>query len=160
MDPPKINKIWKLWYHSIKDNDWSKKSYEYIYSIKNIYDYNTIIEVFKQNHYQNGMFFFMKDNVFPNWEDPNNRLGGCLSFKVSSSKVIEEWNITLLRCIMGTLFQTKNDHINGLSISPKKEFNIIKVWFSKNIDYKEDYLEPPIPSEMVISNSIYKKHSI
>ena len=33
----------------------------------------------------------MKNDVFPNWEDPSNRMGGCLSFKISSKNVIEEW---------------------------------------------------------------------
>ena len=51
-----------------------------------------------------------------------------------------------------------NDKINGISISPKKEFNIIKVWFSeKDIDYKNNFKEY---SDLNIENSLYKAHSI
>ena len=38
------------------------------------------------------------------------------------------------------------DSINGISISPKKEFNIIKIWFKNNInDLKSiNFIEPYI----------------
>ena len=55
-----------------------------IHEINNLYDYQYIHDIFKQDHYQNGMFFCMKEGIFPNWEDPDNRSGGCLSFKVTS----------------------------------------------------------------------------
>ena len=83
---------WVLWFHSIKDNQWNKSSYKRLYSIKSYLDYQLIIETFQQNHYQNGMFFIMKSDIFPNWEDPTNRMGGCLSFKIKSVNVINEWN--------------------------------------------------------------------
>ena len=51
-----------------------------------------------------------------------------------------------------------NDKINGISISPKKEFNIIKLWFSeKDVNYKDNFIEY---SDLNIDNSIYKAHSI
>ena len=151
---------WVLWFHSIKDNQWNKSSYKRLYSIKSYLDYQLIIETFQQNHYQNGMFFIMKSDIFPNWEDPTNRMGGCLSFKIKSVNVINEWNKILLNCISETIMKSDNDKINGLSISPKKEFNIIKIWFSEdNIDYKEKYKEDK-DSELILNNSMYKKHII
>ena len=123
---------WVMWYHSINDNNWDKNSYQKIHEIKNLYDYQYIHDIFKQDHYQNGMFFCMKKGIFPNWEDPDNRSGGCLSFKVTSVKILEEWNDLLLKCISNNILDIKNDIINGISISPKKEFNIIKVWIKTN----------------------------
>ena len=100
----------------------------------------------------------MKRGIFPNWEDPDNRSGGCLSFKISSEKVIDCWNYILLKCIEEKIMNNYNDKINGLSISPKKEFNIIKIWFSeKNIDYTNNFIKY---SELNIDNSLYKEHSI
>ena len=52
-----------------------------------------------------------------------------------------------------------NDKINGLSISPKKDFNILKLWFSENIEYKTKFIEKE-NSNINLSNSIYKKHII
>ncbi len=91
-----LNNKWVIWYHSINDNKWDKNSYQKIFEIKDLCDYQYIKESFKQDHYQNGMFFCMKDGIFPNWEDPDNRSGGCLSFKVTSIKVMDEWIELLL----------------------------------------------------------------
>tara|TARA_B100000214_G_scaffold366542_1_gene335624 strand:+ start:4285 stop:4767 length:483 start_codon:yes stop_codon:yes gene_type:complete len=150
---------WELWYHSINDNRWDKGSYKKLYSLKDLYDTLLILDIFKQNHYQNGMFFLMKKGIFPNWEDPSNRLGGCLSFKISSTNVISEWKDIFLKCILEKLMVNENDKINGLSISPKKEFNIIKIWFSEYTEYKNIFIENN-DSEVILSNSLYKKHIV
>ena len=154
-----LKKEWVLWYHSITEHKWNKSSYKELSILKDLYDIHHILSVFKQNHYQNGMFFVMKKGIFPNWEDPNNRLGGCLSFKISSTNVISEWSNIFLKCILEELLKEDNDKINGLSISPKKEFNIIKIWFSETIEYKNKFIEG-INSEVILSNSLYKKHVI
>ena len=154
-----IKDEWVLWFHSINDSKWDKSSYKELFKLKDLCDVYVVIDVFKQNHYQNGMFFLMKKGIFPNWEDPNNRLGGCLSFKISSSNVINEWNNLYLNCILENLLSENNDKINGISISPKKEFNILKLWFSETIDYKKEFVEKE-NTEITLSNSIYKKHII
>ena len=150
---------WDLWYHSINDNKWDKPSYRKLYSLNDLYDTLLILDIFKQNHYQNGMFFLMKKGIFPNWEDPSNRLGGCLSFKISSTNVIPEWRNIFLKCILEELMKDENDKINGLSISPKKEFNIIKIWFSESTEYKNIFNEHK-DSELILSNPLYKKHIV
>ena len=66
----KLKNNWSLWYHSIKDNNWDKKSYKKLLIFRNFFDYRLIVDSFEQNYYQNGMFFVMKDDIFPNWEDP------------------------------------------------------------------------------------------
>ena len=150
---------WTLWYHSINENKWDKPSYKELFQVKDLYEVYLIFDIFKQNHYQNGMFFLMKNGIFPNWEDPSNRLGGCLSFKISSKNVINEWKNIFLNCVLETLLKDDNDKINGLSISPKKEFNIVKVWFSETTDYKNKFIEKN-KSELILENSLYKKHVV
>ena len=155
-----INDKWDIWYHSITDNNWSKDSYKKIFTIENLLDYKYITDTYQQNHYQNGMFFCMKEDIFPNWEDPDNRNGGCLSFKIPSVKIIEEWNDLLLKCIKELTLKDNNDEINGISISPKKEFNIIKIWF-KNHGFKyEDIFNLESDSHISLDKSLYKKHDI
>lgn len=155
-----INIPWKIWYHSINDNNWDKSSYKELFLINNIHDFILIKDIFKQNHYQNGMFFIMKDNIFPNWEDPKNRMGGCLSFKVPSSNIIEQWDELSLRCLTENIMKDNNEYVNGISISPKKEFNIIKIWINEHsFKYNEKFNE--IPGDFIsLSNSIYKKHIV
>tara|TARA_B100002051_G_C16740645_1_gene644082 strand:- start:2199 stop:2678 length:480 start_codon:yes stop_codon:yes gene_type:complete len=148
---------WNLWFHSINNNNWENSSYRKLITIRNLLDYKMIIDIFKQKHYQDGMFFLMKGNIFPTWEDPKNRLGGCLSFKIPSTEIINDWNNLLLKTFIECLLKNKNNDVNGISISPKKEFNIIKIWF---INDKEEYktLFNEILPNLTLKNSIYKKH--
>lgn len=153
----KLNNNWDLWFHSITDNKWGKSSYKKIFTIDSLFDYKYILDNFEQDHYQNGMFFCMKENIFPNWEDPDNRNGGCLSFKIPSTEIIKEWRDLLLTVISENLVSLENsDEINGISISPKKEFNIIKIWFKNtNFDYKKEIEEYSL---ITFNNALYKKH--
>ena len=158
MDQYNLDTEWNLWYHSIVNNDWSKQSYQKLMTIRNLFDYKLVIDSYKKNHYQNGMFFIMKDNIYPMWEDPSNRNGGCLSFKVPSSNVVEEWNLLFLKLLNQTIMEDSNETINGISISPKKEFNIVKVWFANNSnEYTKKFIE--FDGSFTIKNSLYKKHS-
>ena len=150
---------WILWYHSITDNSWAKSSYKELSKVENFFDYQHIKEIFKQDHYQNGMFFCMKGNIAPLWEDPENRDGGCLSFKASSINIMNDWNDILFKCINESILLDKNNSINGISFSPKKEFNIIKIWFKDN-NYDKVYkpLFEEFNNSFVLSNAMYKKH--
>jgi hypothetical protein len=157
-----FNDNWDVWYHSINDNTWTKSSYQKIHQIKNLFDYRYVMDTFEQDHYQNGMFFCMKEDIFPNWEDPDNRNGGCLSFKIPSTDIIGGWGELLLKCFTETILSSTeySDEINGISISPKKEFNIIKIWFKNaTFEYKKHFHEE---SESLINlqNSLYKKHEL
>lgn len=157
MDQYNTNNEWELWYHSINNNSWDKSSYSRMLEINNLFDYKFIIDNFKQNHYQNGMFFCMKKNIFPIWEDPSNRNGGCLSFKVYSKNIINEWNTLLLKCITNSILNDNNHLINGISISPKKEFNIVKIWFfDNNENHKDNFIE--FGTDFNLETSVYKKH--
>lgn len=152
-----LKEQWKIWYHSINDNKWTKGSYKEIFTINNLFDYQYVIDNFKQEHYQNGMFFIMKNDIFPNWEDPSNRMGGCISFKVPSKNILTEWKLLLLYCISGNILT--NDQLNGISISPKKEFNIIKIWIKDdNYDYKKNF--STISDNIDINKALYKKHDV
>ena len=103
------------------------------------------------------MFFLMRGNIFPTWEDPKNRLGSCLSFKVESNCIVDSWNILFLKFLTSNVLNEKNNEINGISITPKKEFNIIKLWFlNDNKKYLELFNE--INPNLLLENSIYKKH--
>ena len=155
----KLNNKWVLWFHSLKNPNWDNKSYIKVIEIKTLLDYKLLEDVLRINHLQNGMFFLMKNNIFPTWEDPKNRLGGCISFKYDNN-ILKEWLKTLVLCITNNLFKKNNiDEINGLSIAPKKEFNIVKIWIKDDTkDHKKlvrEY-EPFIK----LDKCIYKKHEL
>ena len=91
-----LNTSWILWYHSIRDTTWTKSSYKQFYTFNNLYDYKLFEELIQLNHLQNGMFFLMRKGIFPNWEDPDNSEGCCISFKIPGQTIKEEFCKILL----------------------------------------------------------------
>ena len=72
MNDYKLNTNWDLWYHSIEDNNWGNESYKSLYKIRNLHDIQFLKENIQQNYLQNAMFFIMREDIFPTWEDPDN----------------------------------------------------------------------------------------
>ena len=156
-----INNSWNLWYHSVKDKDWSVKSYKNVFTIRNLQDLYICISTIQINHLQNSMFFLMRDDIFPTWEDPDNRLGCCISFKIPCSNIKEEWDNILIRCISEDILKNPEDFhkFNGISFSPKKEFNILKIWLRDDIKNYTSLIKE-YPPFLVSKDSLYKKNLI
>ena len=143
-----IESKWILWNHKLDDNSWSNDSYNNMYEINNLFDYKILEDNITLQNLQNTMFFLMRDNIFPTWEDPLNKNGCGASFKVPSTNIYDIWNKLTSYLICENIQKDIKywDNINGISISPKKEFNIIKIWFKNNvIDMKSiNFIEPYI----------------
>ena len=69
-------------------------------------------------------------------------------------KSFENWN----RISVYLLSNNLTENINGISISPKKNFNIIKFWFNEKIDYKTY----KFPEKLNINNMnyLFKMHKM
>ena len=166
-----INGKWVLWFHSLSENKWTKTSYKEIYSINDLMDYKTLITQLNLQHLQNGMYFLMRENIFPNWEDPDNREGGCWSYKVTCKNIKSVWEQLMERCITENVLDPSDDktdqeniefnmdEINGISISPKKEFNIIKLW-NKNSGEVMNFKLEGTHKLLEDESYIYKKHLV
>ena len=156
----KLNTSWVLWYHSIKDNSWTKSSYKKFYTFNNLYDYSVFQDIIKLNHLQNGMFFLMREGIFPNWEDPDNSEGCCISFKVPGETIKEEFCKILLHCLSEDILINPDswEELNGFSIAPKKEFNITKFWMRNKQTNYTDLMEEIGPcifeKDCMIKNNI------
>ena len=156
-----LNTNWCLWYHSINDTNWNKNSYQNLYTIKNLYDLKSLNDSIEKIHLQNGMFFLMRENIFPTWEDPDNREGCCISFKISGKILKEQWNLIMNNVLIEDILKDKSnsEYLNGISISPKKEFNIIKLWLRKNDENYTDHLKEYEPY-FTKDKSLIKKHEL
>jgi hypothetical protein len=161
MEQYPLNTNWCLWYHSINDKQWNKQSYKHIYTLTNLYDIQGLHEVIQKIHLQNGLFFLMREDVFPTWEDPDNREGCCVSYKVPGQILKEQWAAIVDRILTEDILKDKDqwNQVNGLSISPKKEFNIVKIWLRNTI---EDYTTLLKEYEPVYTKdkSIVKAHEL
>jgi hypothetical protein len=147
----KLSNKWTLWYHNINDNDWSEGSYTKVKELTELNDYCEIVK-YIDNVYA-GMFFLMKDTIFPRWEDINNIDGGYWSFRILKKDSITTWN-KLMAYVIGNTLTDGMDEINGISISPKINNCIIKIW-------NKDYNKKPVFNTKIIQflgEDIYKKH--
>lgn len=154
----KLYRNWELWAHLPHDTDWSDKSYKKIMDIEYIEQIIQLYEILPEKMIKNCMLFIMKNGVKPTWEDDENRNGGCFSYKINNKSVIDVWK-NLTYSLMGEDISTNDElrgNINGITISPKKNFCIIKIWL-KNCDIIEPSL---INSELQLNaqGCIFKKH--
>ena len=125
----KFKNSFNLWIHGAYNNDWSLESYQKIYNINNI---SSFWKVFN-NHYDllDGMYFFMKNNINPIYEDTNNINGGYWSIKININDAFNTWLYLCMDLISGNL--DKKNIVNGLSICNKRKFYIIKIWIKNHI---------------------------
>ena len=155
-----LNTSWVLWYHSLKDTTWTKSSYKQLFEINTLIDYKLLEDAIQLNHLQNGMFFLMRDGIFPNWEDPDNTQGCCISFKIPGENVKAEFMKQILYCLTEDILKDPDtwEELNGISISPKKEFNIVKLWMrnkqSKHTDLMKEVLPCLVEKDSMIKDNV------
>ena len=135
----KLENKFVLWNHNVNDKSWDLDSYREIIEIKTVEDYWIYIDSFEDKFINYGMFFLMKKGILPTWEDPENSKGGCISIKIPIKDSIYLWKIASKYVVSNNL--NEGETITGISISPKNTFNIIKIWFNKEIDM-ENYMLP------------------
>ena len=124
----KLNNKWCLWAHLPHDTDWTMASYKIIYTFDSVEEAIALTETIPEKMVQNCMMFLMRDGIKPLWEDPENKNGGSFSYKVMNKGVAEIWKNMFYSIIGETITDNKKIHLNGLTISPKKNFCIIKIW--------------------------------
>lgn len=150
---------WDLYCHLPSDKKWDLNSYKKVFeNIDTIEKLIAINEKLPENIIKNCMLFVMRTGITPMWEDPKNRNGGCFSFKVINKQVLGVWK-TLFYTLCGeTLSNDKkyNHLINGITISPKKNFCIIKIWL-ENCSIQDPNIIIPIIN-LSKQGCLFKKH--
>jgi len=151
-----FNDVWSLYFHDPYDMNWETSNYKFITTISSIEDFIEVYKIF-QDLWGRGMFFIMREHITPRWEDENNKNGGNFSFKINKSEMLDKlFEITSL--MLGETLG-KNDvisnNINGISISPKKNYHIIRIWIKSNQNISKDNYNFQIPS---YSTLMYKSH--
>lgn len=130
-----LSEKWTLHAHLPHDTNWSLDSYKKILDFESVEESVALFETVPDSMVKNCMLFLMKSHIKPIWEDPLNRNGGCFSFKVYNKDVVKAWKYLCFRIMGQTISKNKQllDSVNGATISPKKNFCIIKIW-TKNCD--------------------------
>jgi hypothetical protein len=118
---------WTIYSHLPHDTDWALKSYESICVIDCIEQLISVLDIIPDKMIKNCMLFIMREDITPLWEDKKNREGGCFSYKIANNDVPIVWKNLCYLLVGETLFK-KKANITGITISPKKNFCIIKIW--------------------------------
>lgn len=130
----KLENEWCLWYHQLNSSDWSIESYQKIMEIKTYHDI-----CFMLNRFENincGMFFLMKKNIKPIFEDEKNINGGYWSLRINKKDTSDIWKQLIYYMLIEGILEKNEDNkfINGISIGPKINNCIFKIW---NSEYKK-----------------------
>jgi len=150
---------WVLWAHLPHDTDWTLKSYINIVEFETAEQVIAVINTIPATMIKNCMLFIMKQGINPTWEDEKNSKGGCFSFKIMNKQVCSVWN-DLLKVVTGntiSIDDTFVSNVNGITISPKKSFCIMKIWMSGTDQQNPKNI---IPIDGLNSHGcLFKKHN-
>ena len=151
-----FNDIWAIYFHDPDDVNWDIKSYKFICTISNVDEFCNVFHVFK-DFFHRGMFFLMREHITPRWEDEYNKNGGCFSFKIGKNILDEKFFDVCSQVLGETIGKTDeySSNVNGISISPKKNYYIIRIWIKDNKYACSNNYNIEIPR---FSSLMYKNH--
>lgn len=151
---------WTIWAHLPHDIDWSIKSYKEIFTVSTVEETIAITETLPPILVQNCMLFWMREGIKPTWEDPKNRNGGCFSYKVVNKSVYETWKELTYSVLGNTLSKQSSfvDKVTGFTISPKKNFCIVKIWMADCANQNPSIITNEIKG-IISQGCIFKKHA-
>ena len=151
---------WTLWAHLPHNTDWSTNSYIKIYTFSTMEETIAVTETLPAILVENCMLFLMRYGIKPTWEDPKNRSGGCFSYKVSNKSVSKVWKELSYVVVGGTVSKQLGyvNNVTGITISPKKNFCIIKIWMSDCSNQNPEVVTSDLKG-ISSQGCLFKKHT-
>lgn len=119
---------WSLYYHSLAETKWSLATFQKVATMATWRDFWAVVEELSPASLADGMFFLMRDPIPPLWENAQNIYGGSYSMRIPKDSAGEAFVAYAIAAMIGEATTDAANGINGLSISPKRGFCIIKVW--------------------------------
>ena len=112
-----LNDVWTIYFHDPADSSWTLDSYRRLGDIATVAEFWQMQETIAPS-VTTGMFFAMREHVFPCWDDKSNIEGGCVSIKVSMRSVSAAWELLFKRAVGETMMADAGqwDMLNGISI--------------------------------------------
>ncbi len=145
----KLHSEWSFWYHSSKVKNWERESYKFIYKTQYAEEFWGIFKLISLKHYESGIVFIMRGDIFPDWSSPENKNGGFISIKIETkSRNYKIENITKTwfeRLISESVTNNEKMITHGISLSPKSGHIILKLWLKDRIRNANTILPPDLP---------------
>src|SRR3990172_9219000 len=151
----KLSSKYVLWTHDLFKNDWSINSYKKLCTIDNVSSFWKLFNNFNKLGFRHMHFFFMKEGIDPIWEHDMNRNGGICSFKIDIESSLDIWELLGTLIVCDNITDNPQD-INGLSISPKNSWALVKIWNKDKNNDLTDKLPKELTSKYPEISVIYK----
>jgi hypothetical protein len=150
----RLSDTWVLWAHLPQEPSWTMDSYIQVMTISYVEEMLSLLHTLPEKLITDCMLFLMRENVSPTWEDPLNKQGGCFSYKINH-RIRDVWRDVSYSLIGNTLTTDKSfqKEMTGISISPKKNFCILKVWMGSC-----NHRDPSKIAFIKPEGCIFKKH--
>jgi hypothetical protein len=152
---------WNLYYHLPNDKSWDASSYKLIMgNIETVEQVIGINETLPRDIIQSCMLYVTRHGILPLWEDVQNCNGGAYSYKIVNKDVELVWRQLFYLLCGNSLMVNVNhmSHVNGISVSPKKGFCIVKIWLRDCSLQDPDYVTN-IP-KLMKEGCLFKKHDV
>lgn len=150
---------WVLWYHDPNNSDYSLESYIKVLEIQTPADFWTIVEAISMESWNSGMFFLMREGYRPLWDAPENDKGGAWSKKVDASDTHNVFVDCMVHAIAEKMLKSNNDTIVGVTLSPKGQFHIIKIWNTITSVSDRKLFAPTLKMKLG-DDIVYKPHNL
>lgn len=143
LDSPIPKDSWTLYWHSSEGRDWSLPSFVSFGKMATWREFHSIIQSVTYESISDGMFFLMRGNTVPRWENGQNIYGGAYSIRVPKENAGQTFEHYAVAAMLSEAVADPVNVINGLSISPKnsstakQRFNIIKIWNTNSEKFKK-----------------------
>jgi hypothetical protein len=156
----KLPTTWTLWYteQDLDKYSWKLTNYRKIRDVSTVQDFWDMIQSIPENRWVNGMYFLMREGVYPMWEDKANVNGGSYSFRIPKIYAYMSWIELAIQLLGDTLMPSHRGVLNGISISPKNNTVTVKIW-NNDKRYNETDEIPEIYNFIGKEVVLYKPHS-
>ena len=135
---------WSLYYHDTENKKWTPDTFDKLGTVKTWRAFYELFQAIEYDFWAGGMFFFMVDPIPPLWENAANIRGGNYSMRIGSQIMIDTFIKYCIAAVLGEGTRGKEGNIlNGVSMTPKKGFFVIKVWNKDSTRYNN-------PDELVV----------
>jgi hypothetical protein len=101
----------------------------------------------------------MRNGYRPLWDAPENDKGGAWSKKVDASDTHNVFVDCMVHCLANTFLTKNNEAVVGVTLSPKGQYHIIKVWNNTTSVTDRKLFSPTL--KMKLGDDIaYKAHNL
>ena len=128
---------WTLYFHATDETKWNLESFHKVGTVRTWRDFWLLVDTLTAEAFGKSMFFWMRDPLPPLWENKDNIRGGNYSIRVSDADIPTTFTRYAVASMLGEVFSSGENRVQGFSIAPKRGFSVLKVW-NQNADKWSD----------------------